>query len=221
MTFDQIERKTSGIKNLNSVAAARWLHGLIQSIPGIYSDPSLFACEVGTYFGYMSSVFAMSGIRTITIDHMRCGFCDIAPDSRSLYMDVIQNFINAGVWSSIVPIPMKSLDSIELLKVMNPRIGLLYLDGDHNVDTVLKELKAFDQFIVSGGFVCGDDCTIHDNKTSFNICWAKRMVEQFDYIEHDCGAGVSSAVWEFFKDNESYEVIPGVPFNQFGFRKLA
>jgi len=224
MTFEEIDQRTRGIRNLNSRATAQYLHNLIRSLP---ADPDLFACEVGTYFGYISSVMALSGIRVLTVDPMRCGFCDIAPDSRSLYLDVIQNFINTGAWTSIVPVAMKSIDALELLKVMNPRIGLLYLDGDHNYNTVIQELRGFDQFITVGGYVCGDDCTLHSNlhvlnpNINFNNCWESRQREEFEYVAHDYGAGASSAVWEFFMDNPNYEVLPNVPGNQFGFRKLA
>lgn len=219
MTWPEIERAVKPIKTLNSDTTAKWLHGLIQVLPKHY-----LACEVGTYYGYISAVMVMSGVRTICIDHMRCGYCDIAPDSQSLYLDVIQNFTNVGVWSNIIPMPMKSLDAVELLKIMNPTIGLLYLDGDHTWSTVLKELQEFDRFIPHGGFVCGDDCTMRDNITinhpeiTFNKCWAEGIESHFCYCDY--GAGVSTAVWRYFRGNTRYEALQGVPGNQFGFKKI-
>lgn len=226
MTFDEIKTVIKHIRTLNSEQTAGWLYGLIKTLPPHLNQ---FACEVGTYYGYMSTMMALAGMRTLCIDHMRCGFCDIQPDAQCLYTDVIQTFINSGVWSSIVPLPMKSVDALELLRVMKPSIGLLYLDGDHSYPTVLKELQGFDEFIPVGGYVCGDDCTLKDNvhvyhdELTFNRCWDGGLSDQFTYGHPNPdwqGAGPSGAVWTFFRDNPRYMTLPDVPPNQFGFQKV-
>lgn len=222
MTNEQILSRTNSIRNLNSPKAVSWLLNLARSQP---SDR--FVCEVGTYFGYVSAALALLGKRVITIDHMLCGFCDIAPNEKCLYLDVINNLVSCGAWSNIVPFPIKSEAALDILEFINPSIGLLYLDGDHSAPTVLMELQRFEKFIPIGGAVCGDDCTMASNtkvntgKITFNSCWSAGLEDEFTYANVNYGPGVTPAVWEFFRNNPKYEVMNDLPYNQFGFTKIA
>ena len=146
MNKTEIFNRVRSIRNLNSEKTAGWLIDLASTLP-----EDQWCLEVGTYFGYISSALAVSGRKVITIDHMLCGFCDIVPDSRCLYPEVIENFRRVGAWNLIMPFPMKSENAIPILKIMNPSIGLVYLDGDHSSRTVLMELKEMDRFVPMGG----------------------------------------------------------------------
>lgn len=214
MRFEDIQHSVSGIRNLSGPSSGRWLFDL-----AMQTSDRCFVCEIGTYFGYLSTVLGHacrnSNRRVIVIDHMLAGFCDIAPGSQCLYLDVVDTFIRHGVWDKIVPMPVKSSEAMPMLRLLSPRIELLYLDGDHNEDPVFKELTDYTPFVPVGGFVCGDDCLPATGlKDSFTSLWNRMTPEAF-YPQ-----GVSMAVLRFFRNNPNFEVLPNVPNNQFGFRRI-
>lgn len=210
MTFADIQQSVSGIRNLSGAKHGRWLFDL-----AMQTTPEAFLCEIGTYFGYLATVLAKTGRQVIVIDHMLCGFCDIAPGTHCPYLEVIQTWKQQGVWDRIVPMPLKSADAMPMMRLLNPRIELLYLDGDHNEEPVFKELTDYSPFVPVGGFICGDDCLpATGSREPFPVLWGRNDVNAF-YQE-----GVSLAVWRFFHDNDSFEVLPNPPLNQFGFRRI-
>ena len=135
---DKLDSKLSEIKALSGRDQTEWLFNLVQQ-----TENNAFVCEVGTYYGRCSIAMAYacfgSNRRVITIDHMLGGFCDCEYKSRFNYIEVIDNMIKYNVYSKIIPFPMASWQAIELLKIWNPEISLVYLDGNHNEDNVLKE----------------------------------------------------------------------------------
>lgn len=229
MTFNEAQNIACSIRALGGPVQGRWLFELVKSTP----DDCLI-CEVGTYYGYTSALLAMACLgtnrRVVQVDHMIGGYCDYCLGSKCVYLDVIDNMIRAGVWEKIIPMPMKSVDAIEMLKLIGKPIALAYLDGDHSYEGVLSELEKITPLIPVGGLICGDDCTLRDNQQvyhpslTFSRCWTDGMSEQFNYVHPNPdwhGSGPPGAVWKFFRNNRSFEHLADAPGNQFGFRRVS
>lgn len=222
MTTVEILERVKHIRNLNSPHTLAWLIDLARTC-----KTNQYLCEVGTYFGYVSSALALTGNRVITIDHMLGGFCDLPELTKFFYEDVVQNFKSTGAWPNIRPIVGRSLDALSFLNVMQPAIHLIYLDGDHSAKVVERELIEFSRFVPVGGYITGDDCTLLDNievlteGATFNNYWNMGLENQFKHSRmSDYCEGVSVAVWNFFRNNPSYSPLPNVPLNQFGFQRI-
>ena len=212
MNFSDIRDSVDKIHHLCSEMVGNWLFDLVKQT----SNDSII-CEVGAFHGYITSILGHaclgSNRKVLSVDHMIGGQCDFAEGTKCIYLEYVDNL--KPVWSHIIPFPMKSKEAFKMIKLMNPKIELLYLDADHNEENVLYELFYYDKLISIGGVICGDDCLPKDKPNSFNTMWEKGDIEEF-YSQ-----GVSQVVWGFFNRNPRFEVLPDVPGNQFGFRKVA
>lgn len=211
MEFEDIQESVEQIQKLTSCLQGKMIFDFVKE-----AEDHTFICEVGTYFGYISAVMGHAcketNKRVLMIDHMIGGMCDFQEGTKCIYLDVIDNMVQNGVWDKIIPLPMKSKDALEILDIMNPKISVLYLDGDHNRDNVLYELEHFDKFIVKGGIVCGDDCDIKG--LTLSDFW-DMFVRKIGITSNS----VLSAICNFFGNNADYEMIP-CSGNQFAFRKV-
>lgn len=76
----------------------------------------------------------------------------------TLYEQFLSNVVHAGLTDKIVPLRMRSLDAVDILKTCDKQIDLIYIDAAHDTESVLKDLKAYFPFVSGNrGFVCGDD----------------------------------------------------------------
>lgn len=211
--FSDIEKEVDSIHHLCGPTQASWLFELVQST----SDDAMI-CEIGVFYGYITATLGLAcwgtAKRVIAVDHMIGGQCDFPEGSKCVYLDVISNLDRIGVLKKIAFFPMKTADALPMLRLLGLSFELVYLDGDHNEQPVFEELTAFDKMIPIGGMLCGDDCLPVGDPKSFNEMWDSGDAGEF-YPQ-----GVSIAVQRFFRGNESYEPLPKVPGNQFGFRKV-
>lgn len=212
MNFSDIRYSVGKIHHLCSEMAGSWLFDLAKQT----SDDAVI-CEIGAFYGYITSILGHaclgSSRRVLSIDHMIGGQCDFKEGTKCIYLEYVDNL--KPVWSHIIPFPMKSSEAFKMIELINPRIELLYLDADHNENNVWNDLCFYNKLIPVGGIVCGDDCLPKGEPASFNKMWAKEDLGEF-YFQ-----GVSQVVWEFFYGDPRWDVLPDVPGNQFGFRKVA
>ena len=212
ISFEAAELKVRDIKAHCGPVQGRWLFDLVRNC----TPKDSFICEIGTFYGYMTAFLGLacdeSNRRVVAIDHFIGEFCDHDHDP-FFYKNFIDNLLHVDVWEKVVPFVAKSFDAFPYLEKSDIRFNLIYLDGDHSFDTVYKELELFTTLLNVGGFICGDDCGT--NVVPFDDIWNGLKSSSIE-LHND----VVGAVYEFFKDNTDFEVMPNVPASQFGFKRI-
>ena len=225
-------------QRLTGEIQAMWLFNLVKK-----TSPNANICEIGTLYGFLTAVLAMackeSSRRVFTIDHMMGFHCMAQKDRpKCIYIDFVDNMIRHGVWDKIIPFPMKShghldlsvykseielpiemirddyFQANDLLVAMEVEFELIYIDGNHTYENVIKELETYSKFLRPGGLICGDDCHIHDHKASF----FQSFLYNKDYFDQSKKT-VAMAMLEFFSGNNEFDPVES-PMNQFCFSRL-
>lgn len=76
------------------------------------------------------------------------------------YIQFLSNVIQSNQQSKIVPFRAKSED---VAKIINRKVDLLYIDGDHSENGVYTDLTSWYPHLAENGKICGDDwCFIGD-----------------------------------------------------------
>ena len=73
----------------------------------------------------------------------------------SLYQQFLSNVIHAKLTDRIVPVKMESLKAS--LHLHGTKVDLVYIDGAHDTESVLNDLRAWYPFVKRDGILCGDD----------------------------------------------------------------
>ena len=76
------------------------------------------------------------------------------PRLPQLYHLFLSNVKHAGLTDKIIPIRMNSLEAARALRV---KADLIYLDGAHETDSVIKDILNWYPHLHHGGIICGDD----------------------------------------------------------------
>jgi len=155
-------------------------------IPGWFSDadaaeygrlldllgPGDVAVEVGSFAG-RTAVFAADrlgpkGGKLVCVDMWKYG--------EELPADHTDVFVEAGwpnIWATfaknvegrhdvITPIGKHSLDAAALFKSVGAKFALVFIDGDHEYDSVRADIDAWRPLVREGGIICGHDhCDDH------------------------------------------------------------
>jgi len=152
-----------------------------QSIAQEFSSP--FVIEVGTYKGASAVIMA----DTIKEGKILCvdtwlGAPEFWTHVRDMpkvngYPTIFYNFTKnikkLGLQNIITPFPISSQQASDVLKTYKVQADIIYIDGSHEHDAVLSDLKAWWPVLKNGGYMIGDDFA-------------------------DCHPGVVEAVREFF-----------------------
>jgi hypothetical protein len=75
----------------------------------------------------------------------------------ALYYKFLSNVIRAGVADYVLPIPVDSLNAAQILKSLGLAPGIIHLDGGHDYDSVMADLRAWWPVLAAGGVLIGDD----------------------------------------------------------------
>lgn len=178
--------------------------------------------EIGSWAGGSAIVWA-EGIKRfndgngmlVCVDPWRCYF-DLSKEKRFFYKEMeramrkekllrlfFHNIRCAGVEDLIVPMRGFSGTCLPMLK--DCQFDIIFIDGDHIYQSVLKDLKNSDRLLTDGGILCGDDLELQ-----------AREVDEDDfkkYMDRDCvmdtrtktyfHPGVTLAVRDFFEQEVS------------------
>ena len=74
-----------------------------------------------------------------------------------LYSKFLSNVIHAEVADYVVPIPIDSLNAAEILKTLRVKPQLIHLDGGHDYESVMADLRVWWPILAPGGIFIGDD----------------------------------------------------------------
>lgn len=68
------------------------------------------------------------------------------------FMNLLENEIKSGKVKVYRLLSKRAFEVLSHLKA-----DLVFIDGDHRYDAVLKDIKNYSQLVRSGGIICGDD----------------------------------------------------------------
>jgi predicted O-methyltransferase YrrM len=146
-----------------------------------FSSP--FVIEVGTYKGASAVIMAdtIKEGKILCVDtwlgapefwtHVR----DMAKVNGypTIFYKFTKNVKKLGLHNIITPFPISSQQASDVLKTYKVQADIIYIDGSHEYDAVLSDLKAWWPILKDGGYMIGDDFA-------------------------ECHPGVVAAVREFF-----------------------
>lgn len=75
----------------------------------------------------------------------------------ALYYKFLSNVIHAKVADYVVPLPIDSLNAAEILRIAGVRPELIHLDGGHDYESVMADLRVWWSVLAPGGVLIGDD----------------------------------------------------------------
>ena len=74
-----------------------------------------------------------------------------------VYHTFLENVRACGLTKTIAPFPISSAQATEVFKYYKLDFDIIYVDGSHEYDAVIQDLKAFWPLVLPGGFMLGDD----------------------------------------------------------------
>ncbi len=75
------------------------------------------------------------------------------------YEQFLSNMIHAGLAYKVVPLRMDSQEAVREIQARNVHVDLVYLDANHDTESVYRFLNAWYPFVKGHGVLCGDDWT--------------------------------------------------------------
>jgi Methyltransferase domain len=69
----------------------------------------------------------------------------------------LSNIILADVADYVLPLPLDSLNAAQVLKLLHVSPGMIHLDGGHDYESVIADLRVWWQVLAPGGLLIGDD----------------------------------------------------------------
>jgi hypothetical protein len=82
-----------------------------------------------------------------------------------LYWTFLRNVVEHGMQDVITPMPMPSDTAYYVLKSMNARADLIYIDGAHEYENVTRDLQQYWELLGDDGLLIGDDYVGWDGVT--------------------------------------------------------
>lgn len=134
-----------------------------------------FIVEVGTWKGmsafHMANLLLDMGHRDFeiicvdtwlgSVEHWTQMYGPIHPILRNgrpqLYEQFLSNVMHRGYQDWITPLPIDSLNAAHIIKIMEFKPDLIYIDAGHEYASVRHDLLIYSQVLRTGGYLIGDD----------------------------------------------------------------
>lgn len=177
-----------------------------------HDTPSIKCVEIGSYLGktalFLSNVLnkgsALYCIDTWSLEDIIGTIIDsqIYKDKSedAFYKQFLSNVYNSKTKSKIFIIRSTSVDASS--KWENGEIDLLWIDGDHSCEFVIKDVKTWINFVSKNGIICGDD--FHENAKG-RVVDAVRELSSQKIIPR---VFVYGCHWWFYVDDTVYSPFP-------------
>lgn len=164
---------------------------------GIYSNFRFFeklfqynrikmGIEIGSYYG-----LSTRHIASLMPDNSELYAIDPWDYFPGMYEQFLSNVILTGLCNKIIPVRCKS-DQVTLNVPV--KFDLVYVDGDHETLSVLKDLELYYPLLHSRGIMCGDDWLLYS---------VRMAVESFAKT-HNLTIYAACNFW-FLKDEGAYQ----------------
>lgn len=75
----------------------------------------------------------------------------------SIYYDFLSNVVKSGHQDRITPFPNTSYIAGQLLREIGVKSEFIFIDGSHDFDDVLSDLRLYWDILAEGGILVGDD----------------------------------------------------------------
>jgi predicted O-methyltransferase YrrM len=75
----------------------------------------------------------------------------------TIYEQFLSNVLHSGLMKHIIPFPIDSINGCEILKKLDIKADLVYVDAGHDYNSVRIDLYSFSQILRNGGYMLGDD----------------------------------------------------------------
>jgi hypothetical protein len=75
----------------------------------------------------------------------------------ALYHKFLSNVVRAGVADYVIPVPIDSLNAAQILSSLGVAPEIIHLDGGHDYESVMADLRAWWPVLAPDGFLLGDD----------------------------------------------------------------
>lgn len=79
----------------------------------------------------------------------------------SISRKFMNNVVDAGLQEQVVPLPLDSLNAAQVLKHFKVQPDIIHLDGAHDFESVIADLRAWWPLLRPGGLLIGDDYYEH------------------------------------------------------------
>lgn len=74
-----------------------------------------------------------------------------------VYFDFLSNVVQAGMQDIIIPIPNTSTIGAKILRHHGIIADLIYIDGSHDFEDVVQDIRSYAPLVRQGGILFGDD----------------------------------------------------------------
>lgn len=108
----------------------------------------------------------------------------------ALYHKFVSNVIRTGNRDYVVPMPLDSLNAAQVMRGVGVNPGMIHLDGGHDYDSVIADLKAWWPLLAPGGILVGDDyfedgrwATV---KAAFNDFFGPLGITELENVDGKC-----------------------------------
>ncbi|HSW77158.1 MAG TPA: class I SAM-dependent methyltransferase [Candidatus Saccharimonadales bacterium] len=116
------------------------------------------AIEIGSDYGlstrHIASLLPKNG-KLYAIDTW--DFTNYASYHNQRYIPFLSNVVHAGLTDIIIPVKKASQDAIEIFKLFRLSFDMIFIDGDHETEAVLRDLELYYPLLDVHGVMCGDD----------------------------------------------------------------
>lgn len=120
-------------------------------------------------------------------------FNNFETGTSELYYKFIKNVINHKVDDVIIPIPATTNVAFEVLKSLNIKADLIYIDADHTEQMVYNDLQNYSSLLSDNGTIFGHDINWQSVQTAVNrYC----MDSNKKWIEHKDSTTNRIKFWE-------------------------
>jgi len=78
-----------------------------------------------------------------------------------IYYQFLSNVFHSNNTDIIIPVPNTSFIGSKILKHMGVRAQLIYIDGSHEYEDVITDIRCYKELLDDGGIIFGDDFGYH------------------------------------------------------------
>ena len=143
-----------GMHSLNDFNSVRGLHVLVENC----FKPDFEMVEVGSFQGVSTQLFALF---TKTVYSVDCYDYKVPPTGRipehdQLFVDAEKLFLErTSHIDNIIKIKKTSIDASKDFE--NNSLDAVYIDAEHDYDSILSDVQTWKNKIKNGGVLCGHD----------------------------------------------------------------